>query len=131
MLTTLDIKRNGFTFSDGIGKISFSLSRKISQELGLKTIPSAFQFRLAGYKGMLCQSDFLGDSQIQVRPSQRKFKSNHNVLEIIRQSTFNPAYLNRQAITLLTTLGVPDKVFIDMKDEQVNDLNRMFDKRGN
>ena len=81
-----DIKRNGFTFSDGIVKISFSLSRKISQELGLKTIPSAFQFRLAGYKGMLCQSEILGDNQIQVRPSQRKFISNH--LQALRKSPF-------------------------------------------
>ena len=47
---------------------------------------------------------------------------NNNVLEIIRCSSFIPAYLNRQAITLLSALGVPDKIFIDMKDLQVNEL---------
>jgi len=121
-----DIIRNRFTFSDGIGKISYSLSKRIAEKLELKTTPSAFQFRLAGYKGVLCQSRYLRDNQIQVRPSQRKFKSNHYILEVIRGSSFIPAYLNRQAITLLSVLGVPDQVFIDMKDAQVNELEKML-----
>jgi RNA-dependent RNA polymerase len=121
-----DIVRNQFTFSDGVGKISSSLSRKIAEKLELKTTPSAFQFRLAGYKGVLCQSPFLKDNQIQVRPSQHKFESTHFVLEVIRWSTFIPAYLNRQAITLLSVLGVPDSVFVDLKDTQVRDLDKML-----
>ena len=43
-------------------------------------------------------------NQIQVRPSQSKFNSLHTELEVIRASTFLPASLNRQAITLLSTL---------------------------
>jgi len=68
-----DVINNGYTFSDGIGKLSFLLAGKIANELELKIIPSAFQFRLAGYKGMLCQSRFARNDQIQVRPSQHKY----------------------------------------------------------
>jgi hypothetical protein len=122
-----DIILNGYTFSDGIGKLSFSLASKIAEKLELKYVPSAFQFRLAGYKGVLCQSRYVHGNQIKVRPSQHKFESVHNVLEVIRCSTFIPAYLNRQAITLLTALGVPDTIFIEMKDSQVNELNKIFE----
>jgi hypothetical protein len=120
-----DVVRNRYTFSNGVGKISFSLARKVAEKLELKNTPSAFQFRLAGYKGVLCQSR-LRDNQIQVRPSQRKFESKHFDLEVIRGSTFIPAYLNRQVITLLSSLGVPDSVFVEMKDAQVSDLDRML-----
>jgi RNA-dependent RNA polymerase len=122
-----DIVRNGYTFSDGIGKISFSLAQVIAKELGLKRIPSAFQFRMAGYKGVLCQSRYLRTNQVQVRPSQHKFKSTHNVLEVIRCSSYLPSYLNRQAITLLSALGIPDNVFIRMKDQQISELSKIFD----
>ncbi|GBC02547.1 hypothetical protein RclHR1_04680008 [Rhizophagus clarus] len=122
-----DIITNGYTFSDGIGKLSFSLASKIAEKLELKYVPSAFQFRLAGYKGVLCQSRYARGNQIKVRPSQYKFESDHNVLEVIRCSTFIPAYLNRQAITLLSTLGIPDIVFTEMKDLQVNELNKIFE----
>ncbi|CAG8497276.1 1681_t:CDS:2 [Cetraspora pellucida] len=121
-----DIIRNGYVFSDGIGKISPHLARTVAQVLGFKHVPSAFQFRLGGYKGVLCQSRYLRNNQIQVRPSQCKFESKHNILEIIRGSRMTTAYLNRQAITLLSTLGVPDDVFITMQKEQVEELDRML-----
>ncbi|POG66295.1 hypothetical protein GLOIN_2v366325 [Rhizophagus irregularis DAOM 181602=DAOM 197198] len=54
------------------------------------------------------------DNQVQVRPSQHKFESHHNVLEVNRGSTFISAYLNRQAITLLSALGIPGEVFIEL-----------------
>ncbi|CAG8594773.1 3523_t:CDS:2 [Diversispora eburnea] len=121
-----DIERNKYNFSDGTGKISPNLAKHIATTLELKTTPCAFQFRLAGYKGVLCISKYLRGQQIQVRPSQLKFESNHNVLEIIRGSCMITAYLNRQAITLLSTLGIADKIFIDMKDEQVAELDKML-----
>ncbi|PKK63030.1 hypothetical protein RhiirC2_855287 [Rhizophagus irregularis] len=107
----LDIVRNGFTFSDG----------KIAYELYLKTIPNAFQIKMAGYKGVLFQLINVKNNQVQVRPSQ------HNVLEVIRGSTFISAYLNRQAITLLSALGIPDEVFIELKDLRVRELDKMLE----
>ncbi|CAG8736740.1 22287_t:CDS:2, partial [Rhizophagus irregularis] len=122
-----DIVRNGFTFSDGVGNISFSLAKKIAYDFKLKTIPSAIQFRMAGYKGVLCQSNNVKDNEVQVRPSQHKFESHHNDLEVIRGSTFISAYLNHQAITFLSALGIPDKVFIELKDLQVRELDKMLE----
>ncbi|CAG8567884.1 9056_t:CDS:2 [Gigaspora margarita] len=121
-----DIIRGKYNFSDGVGKISPSLARTIAQSLELKNTPCAFQFRLAGYKGVLCLSRYLRGNQIQVRPSQCKFESTHHVLEVIRGSCMITAFLNRQAITLLSTLGVPDNVFIDMKNQQVQELDKML-----
>ncbi|CAG8694444.1 16564_t:CDS:2, partial [Dentiscutata heterogama] len=121
-----DIIRNGYVFSDGVGKISPKLAKIVSQVLEFKHVPSAFQFRLGGYKGVLCQSRYLRNNQIQVRPSQCKFESKHNILEIIRGSRMITAYLNRQAITILSTLGVPDEVFISMQNDQVEELDRML-----
>ncbi|SRR6266542_6440503 len=37
-----DIIRNKYTFSDGIGKISYTLSKKIAETLELKTAPNSF-----------------------------------------------------------------------------------------
>ncbi|EXX68450.1 uncharacterized protein OCT59_016035 [Rhizophagus irregularis] len=123
-----DIERNGYVFSDGIGKISPLLAKKIVSKLELKNnIPSAFQFRMAGYKGMLCQDNTLQGNQVKVRKSQRKFESTHNELEIIRCSAYIPSFLNRQAITLLSVLGIPDEVFIRLKDQQVDDLNKIYE----
>ncbi|GBC04988.1 hypothetical protein RclHR1_00060001 [Rhizophagus clarus] len=122
-----DIERNGYVFSDGIGKISPSLAKKIAYKLELKYIPSAFQFRMAGYKGMLCQDNTLQGNQVKVRKSQCKFESTHNELEVIRCSAYIPSFLNRQAITLLSVLGIPDEVFIRLKDKQVDELNRMLE----
>ena len=82
---------------------------------------------MAGYKGVLFQLINVKNNQVQVRPSQHKFESNHNELEIVRGSTFISAYLNRQAITLLSALGIPDEVFIDLKDLQVRELDKMLE----
>ncbi|CAG8460481.1 5250_t:CDS:2, partial [Racocetra persica] len=121
-----DIYRGKYNFSDGTGKISYGLAKTIAQSLELKNTPCAFQFRLAGYKGVLCLSRYLHGNKIQVRPSQCKFESTHQVLEVIRGSCMITAFLNRQAITLLSTLGVPDEVFIDMKNQQVQELDKML-----
>ncbi|CAG8567169.1 13561_t:CDS:2 [Dentiscutata erythropus] len=121
-----DIIRGKYNFSDGVGKISSSLARTIAQSLELKNTPCAFQFRLAGCKGVLCLSRYLRGNQIQVRPSQCKFDSAHHVLEVIRGSCMITAFLNRQAITLLSTLGVPDEIFIELKNQQVQELDKML-----
>ncbi|PKC64866.1 hypothetical protein RhiirA1_454870 [Rhizophagus irregularis] len=47
------------------------------------------------------------DNQVQVRPSQHKFESHYNVLEVIR--------------------GIPDEVFIELKDLRVRKLDKMLE----
>lgn len=48
-----DIKRNGFTFTDGVGYISSALASKIARKSFRINHSSAFQIRLAGAKGVL------------------------------------------------------------------------------
>ncbi|KAM3064956.1 hypothetical protein ACMFMG_011216 [Clarireedia jacksonii] len=117
-----DIERNGFIFTDGVGKISPYLAQMIAAELKLRTAttPSAFQFRLGGCKGILVVSPDAKDKEVHIRKSQQKFQAVYNGLEIIRCSQFSTATLNRQTITILSDLGVEDEVFLDMLSEQLS-----------
>lgn len=110
-----DITRNGYTFSDGVGKISKFLAQIAMSELKIKTPdrepPSAYQFRLGGCKGMLIISPDARRQDVHIRKSQFKFAALSQGLEIIRWSQFSSATLNRQLILVLSTLGITDEVF--------------------
>lgn len=114
----LDIERNGFNFTDGVGKMSPVVARLLTEEmLKPQRRPSAdyqsscFQFRLAGCKGVLALDPNVPNLEIHIRESQDKFWSSHDKLEIIRCSQFASASLNRQLIQVMSSLGVPDEFF--------------------
>ena len=117
-----DISHGNYCFTDGIGKMSPFLAQMITAELGLRvnTAPSAFQFRLGGCKGVLAVWSDAKDKEVHIRPSQQKFAATYNGLEIIRWSRFSACALNRQTITILSSLGVPDEVFLKMLTEQLS-----------
>lgn len=130
--TIEDIERNGHNFTDGVGKISSLLAQIVATELGLPIadhVPSAFQFRLGGCKGILVVWPDVTGKQIKVRPSQQKFEAVYNGLEIIRCSQFSTATLNRQTITILSALGVEDDVFIDMLIKQLSNYETAMTDR--
>jgi RNA-dependent RNA polymerase len=112
-----DIIRNGYCFSDGIGKISKFTTKVLSVEMGVSDPygepPSAYQFRLGGCKGMLTVSSDPIAYDLHIRPSQIKFEAEHKRLEIIRWSQFSAATLNRQLILVLSALGIRGQVFLD------------------
>jgi RNA-dependent RNA polymerase len=116
-----DIERNEYCFTDGVGKISAFLAQMITVEFNLRvsTAPSAFQFRLGGCKGILVVSPDAKDKEVHIRKSQQKFTATYNGLEIIRWSRFSSANLNRQTITILSSLGVPDETFLGMLVHQL------------
>ncbi|KAH6628555.1 RNA dependent RNA polymerase-domain-containing protein [Chaetomium tenue] len=111
--------KNGFCFTDGVGKISFPLASLVSEAWKIDTRPSAFQFRMGGCKGVLVAWPDAKGTEVHVRPSQEKFSAEYNGLEIIRCSQFSCPTLNRQTILILSCLGVPDDVFIDMMAGQI------------
>jgi RNA-dependent RNA polymerase len=120
-----DIIRNGYTFSDGIGKIAPDFALQVAESLQLeKNPPSAYQIRYAGYKGVVAQ--WSGDLQVQwklgLRDSMKKFTSQHLELEVVGWSRFLPCYLNRQIVNLLTTLEVEDSVFEALQTAQLEQL---------
>lgn len=123
-----DIVRNGFTFTDGVGKLSLFLAQMAAQELGLQNPfddpPSLYQFRLGGCKGVLAVDPKLTGSVVQIRDSQYKFEAQYVGLEIIRASSLAVACFNRQLVIILSNLGIPDFMFIKKQQEMVNSLER-------
>ena len=121
-----DIKRNGYNFTDGVGKISPFLAHLAASELGIlrqsQEPPSVFQIRIGGCKGVLAVSPDSAPGQIHIRRSQYKFPTMHESLEIIRWSQYASANLNRQLILILSALGVPDQVFARKLQTQLSRL---------
>lgn len=129
-----DVERNGYNFSDGVGRISKFLAQMIKAEFGIKPDPaeppSVFQFRLGGCKGILVVSPEAQKHQIHIRDSQHKFDAPSNGLEVIRYSQFSVASLNRQLIVVLSALGVSDNVFIHKLRSMVRSLERAMTDEG-
>lgn len=110
----------GYLFSDGIGKISAEFARRVAIKCGLKSsTPSAFQIRYGGYKGVVAV-DPTSSKKLSLRRSMSKFESKNIKLDVLAYSKYQPCFLNRQLITLLSTLGVKDDVF-EMKQERIVD----------
>lgn len=124
-----DIKRNGYVFSDGIGTITPDLAMEVAEKLKLdvSSPPSAYQIRYAGYKGVVACWPAKGDGiRLSLRKSMNKFQSHHTTLEICSWTRFQPGFLNRQIITLLCALDVPDETFWKMQASMISNLNQML-----
>eukprot|EP00794_Sanderia_malayensis_P004794 gene4794-5421_t len=127
-----DVKAlNGDIVTDGCGKIKRSFAIKIAEELGVEgPCPSAFQIRKAGVKGVVvvdddCDNSDYGENSdnptlrfddgsderrrkhwmIQYRPSMLKFKSSDEMLCVVSTARYNNLFLNREVITLLTSIN--------------------------
>ncbi|KAK1967795.1 RNA dependent RNA polymerase [Colletotrichum sublineola] len=126
-----DIERGGYCFSDGVGKISKLLAEMVVNEMGQESvgIPSAFQFRMGGCKGMLAVWPDAKGLEVHIRPSQEKFKAQFNGLEIIRFAHYSVATLNRQTITILTTLGVRSEPILQLAKQQVQNYEKAMNDR--
>ncbi|XXG55897.1 hypothetical protein AAC387_Pa03g3456 [Persea americana] len=123
-----DIQRNDYVFSDGIGKITPDLALEVAQKLQLTlNPPCAYQIRYAGCKGVVtCWPGSDGRTRLFLRPSMTKFASDHTILEVVSWTRFQPGFLNRQILTLLSALGVPDIVFLKMQESMVCKLNQIL-----
>ncbi|KAK6743144.1 hypothetical protein RB195_010418 [Necator americanus] len=99
-----------YCFSDGCGRISPSLARRVALALQLEIVPSCYQVRFKGFKGVLaidpCLDLAKNGPKIVFRRSQMKFKERcddqtNNVLEVVKYSMPSPVCLNRPLITIL------------------------------
>lgn len=130
---TNDRNFNDYIFTDGSSRISFKFGEKISIALNLKTVPSIFQARFLGGKGIWTvikeedrkelinynkegevnkskEIEYFKDEFIELRPSQEKFnlkniKIEGEPFEVCDYSKFIPLFLNKQIILLLSTLS--------------------------
>jgi RNA-dependent RNA polymerase len=80
--------------------------------------------------GMVCVdvSDSIKDHNIDVyfRPSMNKFIAKNFSVDVVRTSlTPSVAYLNRQIILLLSSLGIPNETFIYFQDQMLQQLKAL------
>ncbi|KAF8021157.1 hypothetical protein BT93_G1553 [Corymbia citriodora subsp. variegata] len=116
-----------YNFSDGIGKISEKFARQVAKKCSCNGYtPSAFQIRYGGYKGVVAV-DPTSSVKLSLRKSMSKYESNETKLNILAWSKYQPCFLNRQVISLLSTLGVPDHVFEKKQRNAVDQLNAILD----
>ena len=124
-----DIEKNGYCFTDGVGKISGLIANVIASDFGLDEAPSVFQFRMGGCKGVLTRWPDVKTNEVHIRESQVKFNADYNSIEIVRCSTYSVATLNRQTITVLSSLGVEDSVFIKMLEDQLTNYEKALQNK--
>ncbi|CAI0398833.1 unnamed protein product, partial [Linum tenue] len=117
-----------YCFSDGIGKISLPFARQVAEKCGLSETPSAFQIRYGGYKGVIAV-DRSSSRKLSLRPSMLKFESDNRMLNVTKGSDAMPCYLNREIISLLSTLGVKDEAFESLQLEQLQQVGQMLSSR--
>ncbi|MCL7022940.1 hypothetical protein MKW94_001116 [Papaver nudicaule] len=112
-----------YIFSDGIGKISSEFAREVASKCGIEGFtPTAFQIRYGGYKGVVAV-DPKSKKKLSLRESMCKFKSQNTKLDVLAWSKYQPCFLNRQVISLLSTLGVLDSVFEKKQKEVIEQLD--------
>ncbi|KAG5539159.1 hypothetical protein RHGRI_019648 [Rhododendron griersonianum] len=128
MIPDVEIVRDGikYVFSDGIGKLSPNFARRVAKKCGINnSIPSAFQIRYGGYKGVLAV-DPASTVKISLRKSMLKYDSKNTKLDVLAWSKYHPCYLNRELITLLSTLGVKDSIFEKKQKVAVEQLDTIL-----
>lgn len=126
-------KDGRYEFSDGVGTMSQEVCDCINREIHHEAfqmpeiLPSTFQIRMGGAKGMLSLDVRDKGIKVRLRKSMVKFESKPVngmiALEVAHYYTKPLAmYLNRQMIALLESLGVAPEVFIALQDDAIHAL---------
>ncbi|KAF8245194.1 RdRP-domain-containing protein [Wilcoxina mikolae CBS 423.85] len=112
-------------FSDGIGKVSRQMVERIwntSETIGA-AMPTVFQIRYAGAKGMIALDPTLSGDKLCLRKSMIKFEgSAARNIELCTWASRLPMFLNRPLIKVLEDLGVKDNTFLQLQNDAVNRL---------
>ncbi|XP_015794858.1 uncharacterized protein LOC107371323 [Tetranychus urticae] len=126
-----------YNFTDGCGAISTQLAYYIWQKLkedGIlnaesteERMPSAYQIRFMGTKGMVCIDTELEGMTIVIRESMLKMKAPKSDLGILKISEPRRAYLNAPFITILNQIGLPTEFFMKLLLETIENLIASFD----
>ncbi|KAJ7445328.1 RNA dependent RNA polymerase-domain-containing protein [Mycena latifolia] len=102
-----DVKHGTYTYTDGVGNCSQELATMCARALGSdQKAPSAVQIRMGGIKGVLSVHPHLEQNQVCIRPSMEKFTSPLRGLGVMKVARYAPAHLNRQAICIMSSLGM-------------------------
>ena len=122
-----DVKKNGYTFSDGIGLISKDLFDSVIKIIHIKEAQKicALQVRIGGCKGVIAVDPNI-KTGVYVRKSMNKFFSDHLSLEVCTYASSHPGYLNRQIILLLNGLGISNSTFLTLQREMITQLRQIL-----
>ena len=116
-----DIESGDHIFTDGCGGISKELANQLVERCKIEGKPSVFQIRYQGCKGVVAIDNSLDGKTLAIRPSMKKFKNGTKPFNELWLCDYSRPYsfghLNRQFITLLSSLGVPDKAFLAIQSE--------------
>lgn len=114
--------------NDGCARMSMTLARDVAQHLGLGEVPSVFQGRIAGAKGlwMVVSDDHFGkigerkylveisDSQLKIDPHPKDNSAADEFQRTFEVASYSkpgkPGALNKQLLTILHDRGVPREV---------------------
>ena len=128
--------------------MSWYLGKDIADALGLQTVPSVYQGRFAGSKGLWVVEPYdpsqkkkgswieISDSQLKIKPHpadtgyyERDRNDEHiRTFEVLKHSgPLSTASLNHQIITILHHGGVPWSVFRKLVIATASDQRRFFD----
>ncbi|CEI98470.1 hypothetical protein RMCBS344292_12578 [Rhizopus microsporus] len=113
-------EQHGFIFAKGCGRISSAVACEIRRSLELKYTPSVIKFNLVGGKGILMLSNYLSKRKVQLRSGQIHFNTDRLTLEVIKISKRKRAYLNKQSILLLSSMGIQYGVFQNLIDDMID-----------
>ncbi|TCD60788.1 hypothetical protein EIP91_009517 [Steccherinum ochraceum] len=110
-----DIQRNGYVFTDGSGQCSQHIATVAAKTVGYDQEPSAIHVRLeGGTKGVLTVVQDIEKYTLRRRPSQIKFPSNNHTFSVIKVAGYAKATLNRQAIVLMESAGIPADILVEV-----------------
>lgn len=123
------VSQSGSVFSDGVGLISPGLADRVNQTLffdpgSSKVLPTCFQIRLGGAKGMLQVDPALTGEKIAIRSSQIKFRSALTHLEIASTFSAGPGFLNRPLVKVLEDLGIKAAQFLALQAEAMSKITK-------
>ncbi|KAL5489393.1 hypothetical protein EMCRGX_G018482 [Ephydatia muelleri] len=131
VIEMLDIERNGFNFTDGCGGISKDLAEKVKEGVGIVEayLPSVYQIRYQGCKGVVVLDPKLASGKLMIRPSMKKCLSGSKPFLEIGICDYSRPYsyghLNRQFIMLFSALGIKDEVFIKKQEAHLARLEKL------
>ncbi|KAL0477225.1 RNAi component RdRP [Acrasis kona] len=119
MIEVDDLKTadGAYLYTDGAGTASKEIFDDIVSIRGAPQDVSVVQIRCGGCKGTLTLDSSLQGRSVHFSKSMKKFVSPSTHLEILKYSQFSPSYLNRQIITLLSSLGADDDSFQALQNE--------------
>ena len=132
------LQANRTILTDGSGKISLSTGKKIALDyLNLTDVPSAFQIRYKGVKGVVTvvedNESTLKGRKMMIRLSMKKFDLGHlrdDNLYIIHYSKWLKPNLNREIITLLTSDANrdfdPEKYIYNLQEKELERCYKLF-----